>query len=256
MANEIDHGSPPTPEEEQRAFEAQQAIEAARQAEEARERLAAAARQRDAAVREREAAAREREAAAREREVAARERKAAAAEAAQLKKERARLAEEAEATEEQAGDAQVLAEAQKEARAIKELKAVIDKHRRALRRGKYLWHTLFLLFLHLIILSIAAAFFMWTSEVLHASPPPLAEEYRKDIIRVLIITAIISLPLLFEYWRNWQNYKYGLSRLDKISVDMTEPYVDLFNIRTRLNKILDDQNKFFFDSSEEPKSSP
>jgi flagellar biosynthesis GTPase FlhF len=252
------HGPDSTPqhdlEDVRKDLETRQAKEVA-QVEEERQCLEAEeARQRDAAVRERDAAARERDAAARERT-------ATASEAAQLERERQRLAEEAKvaeeteskcqeakAAEEQSAEAPELTSAQKNARAIKELKAAVDKHRRASKHGEYLWRTLSLLFLHLIILSIASAFFVSKSDVLQTSSPPLAPGYRTDIIRGLIIIAIVSLPLLLEYLRNWRKHKFSRSRLDKISVDMTNPNVDLSTIRIRLNKILDDRSQSFVGS--------
>lgn len=135
------------------------------------------------------------------------------------------------------------------ARAIKELKATVDKYRRAYQRGRRIWRALSLLFLHLILLFIAAAVFILRSVSLNTSTPPLSLEYRKDIILGLIIVGVVSFILLLEYLRNWRKHKLSLNRLEKLSVDMADPEVDLNNIRTRLNKILDDQSQSFLGSN-------
>jgi len=201
---------------------------------------------------QRDIANRERDAAARERDAAARERQAVASEAAQLKNERQRLAEEAakQLQKEDIGEGEHETQqdptaSQLNARAKKELRAIVDRHRLKHQRGLRVWLTLSVLMLHLVSLLIGFAIFLWKSPTLHAASSSPFATYLNDIILGTIILAVIFLLFLLEYMRNRRKHKKMLTTLDKIVVDLTKPDSDLSTIRTNFNTALDKYDSSF-----------
>jgi len=169
----------------------------------------------------------------------------AAAAATELEQAKATAAATATEQAKEKAKAAVASLEKEKKRPFRELKALLEEHRRRYSRGKKIWRTLSLLLIHLLALATVGAIFVWKSETLKTANSPITKENGADLLFGLILVLIVSLPLLLEYMRNWRNHRVAVTKVDRLIVDLTNEEPNVTNTSTELKTIIEKDLEFF-----------
>src|ERR1700741_342892 len=138
-------------------------------------------------------------------------------------------------------DKQAAAEMEKLRR--RELKTTLEQHRKRYDRGMKIWRVVSLLVTHLFALATSGSIFVWKSSKLLEAGSPITQGTRTALIFGLILFAIVSIPLLLEYMRNWRNHRVAVGKVDRLILELTENK-KVEEVSAALRKIIEDDLDF------------
>lgn len=127
------------------------------------------------------------------------------------------------------------AEKERAERERRDLKALVERHRKHFSRATQFWYLIYVLGLYLPVIFAVAAVLMLSLDSLASLP------YRIDYAVILIVAAAVLsvLSASVGYSRNWRMSRISLSGVEKLEVAMTKGTPDLDDIRQKLNEIID-----------------